>query len=668
MEQGKRQSIRKRILFMVVMISAMSLVVTSLFGIISMIQIQHEAKSALSQQAKDNLAALLSSKARQADLRMNKFVEIVSETAYGINDIISHPDEYSPRPVEPVNPLNAGKLVMQPAVRSEDMKWEDVKPQFELLANMETKLYPVITNNRRVITTVYYALENGLMMCYDDQSDNKGGPGLGVYDFTQSLWYKLGKEKQEITFTNVYNDNFGRGITITCVAPLYEKDGSFCGVLGIDLLINDLYSEILDIDLGTGASMFILGANGNVISLDPKMISEGTDAAGYNLSDTDKERMSSFSDGITVRNDMYYAFNTIESVGWKMCARVPQSNVLEFANTIGQNIVSSIIMFIVFFLIILLSVVILAYEFSGKLTKPITDLTEDVRKISGDLDYRSSVNSNDEIGDLARQFNEMAESLKERIEELTSITAEKERLRAELDIAAKIQESTLPKDFPDSSDFGIYATMTPAKEVGGDFYDFFTIDSDHFALVMADVSGKGIPAALFMTIAKSTIHNSVMNGGNTGSIMTRVNEILNVNNNSGFFVTVWLGIITISTGELQFSSAGHEYPAIRHANGKYELYVTDNLPALAVQEDIQYDYQSIMLEPGSSIFLYTDGVPDAKGENGERFGTARMLEVLNSVASGNMKREISMLRSKISEFTGDSEPFDDITMLGFSRG
>ena len=413
--------------------------------------------------------------------------------------------------------------------------------------------------------------------------------------------------------------------------------------------------------------MFILGSSGNVISLDPADMEIDTENADGRLRDSDKARMGSFPDGITVRDGRYCAFNTIESVGWKLCVSVPQSNVLVLANKIGQNIVSSIIMFIIFFLIILVSVIIVAVELSGRITEPITTLTNDVRKMSGDLDYRATVTGNDEVSDLAVQFNEMAETLKERISALTAINAEKERMRAELDIAAKIQESTLPKDFPDSADFGVYATMTPAKEVGGDFYDFFTIDSDHFALVMADVSGKGIPAALFMTIAKSAIHNSVLNGGTTGEIMTRVNNILNRNNNSGFFVTVWLGIVTISTGELQFSSAGHEYPAICHSSGQYELLVTDNLPALAVQEDIEYDCKTITLEPGASIFLYTDGVPDAKRADGERFGTKRMLEVLNSSSFCDMKQEISLVKAKISEFTGEAEPFDDITMLGFTR-
>ncbi|MBO6302844.1 MAG: SpoIIE family protein phosphatase [Ruminiclostridium sp.] len=665
MEQEKRRPIRMQILRSVIMISAMSLIITSLFGIISMFQIQKDAERALTDQAKDNLSTLLEAKVNHSNLRIGRITGFVSQLAYCIDDIIAHPEKYASREIAPTTASKAGEYVIRPILESEDIIWEEHAEEAGRLANIDTVMYPIMSENSMTIMTTYFGLENGLAMLYDNLSDING-EGININDYKNSLWYELGK-KGEAAFTDVYHDHYGRGLTITCVAPLHDKNGEFFGVIGMDLLINDLYNEIIDIDLGEEASMFILGSSGNVISLDPADMEIDTETADGRLRDSDKARMGSFPDGITVRDGRYYAFNTIESVGWKLCVSVPQSNVLELANKIGQNIVSSIIMFILFFLIILVSVIIVAVELSGRITAPITTLTNDVRKMSGDLDYRATVTGNDEVSDLAVQFNEMAESLKERISALTAINAEKERMRAELDIAAKIQESTLPKDFPDSADFGVYATMTPAKEVGGDFYDFFTIDSDHFALVMADVSGKGIPAALFMTIAKSAIHNSVLNGGTTGEVMTRVNNILNRNNNSGFFVTVWLGIVTISNGELQFSSAGHEYPAICHSSGQYELLVTDNLPALAVQEDIEYDCKTITLEKGASIFLYTDGVPDAKRADGERFGTKRMLEVLNSSSFCDMKQEISLVKAKISEFTGDTEPFDDITMLGFTR-
>ncbi|MBO6231678.1 MAG: PP2C family protein-serine/threonine phosphatase [Ruminiclostridium sp.] len=269
---------------------------------------------------------------------------------------------------------------------------------------------------------------------------------------------------------------------------------------------------------------------------------------------------------------------------------------------------------------------------------------------------------NNEITALSEQTAAMIRGFGEYIAEIEKATADKVRSGADLDVATKIQADMLPTAFPERREIEMYAAMTPAKEVGGDFYDFFRIDSDHIGLVMADVSGKGVPAALFMVIAKTLIQDRALMGRSPARVFEYANNRLCENNASGLFVTAWLGVLEISTGTLTYSNAGHEYPAIKKAGGKYELDKIDNDPPLAAIEDMEYKDEKIVLRPGDSVFLYTDGVPDAKSSEGKRFGTDRMVYYLNEYADLPPKELVTGLKQQIDDFSGDS-PFDDVTML-----
>ena len=249
--------------------------------------------------------------------------------------------------------------------------------------------------------------------------------------------------------------------------------------------------------------------------------------------------------------------------------------------------------------------------------------------------------------------------------QLKGMTAEKERIGAELNVATKIQADMLPYNFPEREDVALFATMTPAKEVGGDFYDFFFIEDDRLALVMADVSGKGVPAALFMVISKSIIRNvMMMSRMPVSKILEVVNNVLCENNKSGYFVTTWIGVLDLKTGELEYGNAGHEYPAFKRAGGKFELLVTDNYPPLAAMEEIEFASDTIQLEEGDALFLYTDGVPEAKNAEGARFGTDKMLEILNKTEGMDLITALTEMKKQIDDFTGAMDPFDDVTMMG----
>ena len=237
----------------------------------------------------------------------------------------------------------------------------------------------------------------------------------------------------------------------------------------------------------------------------------------------------------------------------------------------------------------------------------------------------------------------------------------------ELNMATEIQMSMLPLTFPafpDRSEFDIYASMDPAKEVGGDFYDFFLIDDDHLAAVIADVSGKGVPAALFMMSSKILLNDHATIGGSPAEILERVNKLVYANNKAHMFVTVWLGILEISTGKLTSASAGHEYPMI-NVNGKYELLKDKHGLAIGAMPNSKYKDTEITLNKGDSVFVYTDGVAEATDANNELFGTDRTLEALNAIQAGVSQKEIlAGVRSAVDAFVKEAPQFDDLTMLG----
>ncbi len=316
--------------------------------------------------------------------------------------------------------------------------------------------------------------------------------------------------------------------------------------------------------------------------------------------------------------------------------------------------------------------VALSTIFAGRVAKPITQLTRAAKSFSGDdsgltkdkvisLDIRSR----DEIGELYHEIRSMEERIVNYTDHLTRITAEKERTETELRTAAGIQTSMLPEidaSITERAEFELAASMTPAKEVGGDFYDFFLIDADHLALVIADVSDKGVPAALFMMSSKILLNYRARLGGSPAEILSDVNVELCRHNPSSMFVTVWLGILELSTGRLSCSSAGHEYPFLRQ-NGRFALYKDRHGLMVGARTGVRYRDYEIQLMPGDAVFVYTDGVPEAQNAQGEFFGLERTEETLNAAPQQSAESILDALKQTTDSFKGDARQFDDRTML-----
>ena len=278
-----------------------------------------------------------------------------------------------------------------------------------------------------------------------------------------------------------------------------------------------------------------------------------------------------------------------------------------------------------------------------------------------------NVHTGDEIEALCDAVKKMEIDIDNFIVHISKITAEKERIGAELNVATQIQADMLPRifpAFPERKEFDIYATMNPAKEVGGDFYDFFLVDNDHLAVVIADVSGKGVPAALFMVIAKTLIKNHAQNKDTPGSVFTQTHAQLCEGNDAGLFVTAWMGVLEISTGSFIYVNAGHNPPLLKRAGGAYEWLKSRPGFVLAGMEGVRYRENSLQLEPGDCLYLYTDGVTEATSGAQELFGEERLQHTLNESKDLPVDQLLPKVKQAIDTFVGEAEQFDDITMLG----
>ena len=261
----------------------------------------------------------------------------------------------------------------------------------------------------------------------------------------------------------------------------------------------------------------------------------------------------------------------------------------------------------------------------------------------------------------------LADRTRRLLERQIKDSAEKQQIASELSVATHIQTSMLPcifPAFPDRTEFDIYATMNPAKEVGGDFYDFFLVDDDHLAVVIADVSGKGVPAALFMVIAKTLIKDHAQQGAQPEEVFTKVNRLLCEANDEGMFVTAWMGVLELSTGHLAYVNAGHNPPLLRRGGSEYDFLRTRSGFILAGMDGMRYRPASLELEPGDSLYLYTDGVTEATDASWQLYGDKRLCDILNTHADSDPEELLNLVRSDVDAFVGDAPQFDDITMLG----
>ncbi len=544
----------------------------------------------------------------------------------------------------------------------------------------------------------FIGLADGTLICVDDIASSKYDEdgNIPAFNVRERPWYTGAVQAGELTFLGIEADTYTDKIGIECSAPVY-KDGELIAVVGADLFLNSM-EEYVNTSAEEGGFIAVISNEGKAI-----FAPEGNGVFDVELSGNAKDLRESDSaelagfikkaltektglSEVNVNGRTYYMSGSpMGTVGWAVISFIekgiteqPTQLMMSEYDRISEEATgkyddgadhSKNMIFILIAVLLILGTVG-GLTVAGRIVKPITRMTKRMEELSGtDLAFEmeDTYRTGDEVEMLAEGLAELSAKTLRYIKQITNITAEKERIGAELELATKIQADMLPNifpAFPERPEFDIYASMTPAKEVGGDFYDFFLIDDDHLGIVMADVSGKGVPAALFMMMSKILVSNYAMMGGSPARVLEQVNTQICKNNEEEMFVTVWFGVLEISTGKIKAANAGHEYPLIRKPGGQFELFKDKHGFVIGGMEGMKYKEYEFTIEKGGTLFLYTDGVAEATNARNELFGTDRMLEALNTDAAAAPKTLLTNMKRAVDDFVGDAPQFDDLTMLG----
>ncbi|MCL2043588.1 MAG: SpoIIE family protein phosphatase [Treponema sp.] len=498
------------------------------------------------------------------------------------------------------------------------------------------------------------------------------------YDYHSLGWYneilRKVEEPYKVVWIEPYIDDTTNNFVTTAGAGIFNANGDVLGISIIDWDMDGVLNAITEIKPTENSIVVLYDIAHDYI------IANTIPNAGFfsrvTLEDSSRTQLSRIIDSVSgiwqnaydinvswvmIDNAEYLSLNQIMDNGWHLLVYAPTDEIFMETDRLNKRFILSLLLTTV-------AIMCLAHFIALKIIYvPIKKLTSGVTQISLDnLNIQVDDVSNDELGMLARAFNKMTVELQKSIEAYAQAHAEKERIKAELNIAAEIQSSLLPcifPPFPDRHEFELSAAMYPAKEVGGDFFDFFLVDKNNLAVVIADVSGKGVPAALFMVIAKTLIANKVYACEDPAEVFEAVNKTLCENNEAMMFVTAFMGYYNIPSGRFIFVNAGHNPPLVKKSGNDYVFLTTKPCAILGWKENAVYREEEIILEPGDILYMYTDGVTEAMNAGGDFFTEQRLLDVLNKTDKTTSKELLSEVKKEIDHFSEKTVQADDITML-----
>lgn len=672
-----------------------------------------DAEKALENLAVENLRSIAVEKAAYIEEKFAAVEAYVLGIAAQAQAIYENPEEFPDRRVAPPvrdSNLLAAQLLWSERLdeggREESAATPPLTEEILKLGNLQDMLVQYNAHNDMVSST-YVATESGWMIQADYIAYSKYNMTGAEADLAQPIfyeaaerqWYMRARESEsgQIIYTDVIKDIHEGGDCIVCASPIYHN-GEVVAVAGVGSYLDTVNNAVLNVDIGEAGYAFLVNEKGQVLvsgSAEGETAAYAEQAVDLRasgnraLADAVTGMVEGRSDSLELSldgKDVYLAYAPLNSLGWSFVTVIDVAEVVAPAKASQQLILSltsdmagrqdtAIRRVIVFFVAILVVIILLGCIFgtlfSKKLTEPIRTLTREVAKLDGgNMDYRIRLSTGDEIEDLGHAFNSMAEQIQSYVQNLASITAEKERIRTEIQVASHLQADMLPEAvgaFDDRDEFDLAASMTPAKGVGGDFYDFFLLDENRLALVMADVSGKGVPAALFMVVSRTLIRSRLMTVGKEGEDLAHMAEEINRslcdNNKNGMFVTAWIGVLDIATGEVAYVNAGHCRPLLRRKNGSCEYDDMLGGLVLAGMEDVVYRQGSLRLRQGDTLLLYTDGVTEATSLQQQLYGEDRLIRTIADADNVTPEELLQELWKDVDEFQKDASQFDDITML-----
>lgn len=699
-----RFSVRTKILLVFLALSVAALLVTGFLAFTQMEDVSSFAvgrSTDLGNKASADSAAALETSAQASLLRLANDQAYISNIIFervrgdiGIMasyaaDIRSHPETVVKQHLytqdeRPADPLSTTVLFYSPGS-------EKTAPAGDVAAaGMMGRIFIPIYSTDRQIAGVYVGSDSGISVIYPWTT------GLNAsFDPRLRPWFADAKRSGDIVWSKPYVDLLGHGLMVTCSRPVYQYDNrtGVTWVIGADVTIDTINANIIGTQVGERGYAMLIDEDGNVITRpglsagdrrwDESFVTENL----LRSNNTDLVRVAremvggqtgiarvKFEDG-----ERFIAYAPVRSVNWSVGIVMPVDDVTAPARLSREKIQADTgdaaahmasqqqamkTIFSALFIVLIAAVAVLTFIFTRFLTEPLLRLQKGAEEIGhGNLDYRVEVETHDEFGSLARSFNTMAADLREYIATLRRTTAEKERMLKELEIAKGIQQSFLPESAPVIPGFDLQGFSLPALEVGGDFYDFIPLDADHYGLVIADVSGKGVPAALFMALSRTLIRASAHSVDDPVSSIREANGHIFQDSKTSMFVTLFYAVLDARSKTLTFVNAGHNPPIhLGGDSGEVTLLSAEGI-ALGVLDEITLVSAKIPLRAGDLVVLYTDGVTEAFNEKDEEYGDERLTACVEKNRAGTSREIIDAIVRDVTAFAGTRPQSDDITLM-----
>ena len=686
------------------------------FAVIGILQLRASTRVAAETNASQNAAIKQRSEETMTDLTYANMLNTITLTAKNadgefwtmkhdftmlalqVQDILEHPDQYGEREVYPPDPKNAGQYALQLIFASDEAANDPgTRTLVRKLATLEPMMAEIIRGNDKRTRDCYISLPNGTTLAMDTVSNEKFDENGEIYPYDPTVrpWYVSAVEAGEFCFTLAVHSYFLELPEVEYGYPIY-LDGELAAVLQGSTKLSVIQDFISDVGIGENGFSIMVSDEGQLVysprrSGELEMVND----MSSDIRDTGNESLVSLihealaqESGLgdaEIDGEAYYAaYARMESLGWTLITFVPKSELEQPTEELlrevdeissgaseqySRSFKRSSLLILIVVILLIANASLAAVSLSGKITNPIRVMTKRIEDLTGDqfvFEMDDVYRTGDEIEILANTFGKLSDQMEGYLRNILAMTAEKERVGTELALATRIQADMLPNKFPpfpDRREFSIYASMTPAKEVGGDFYDFFFVDEDRLALVIADVSGKGIPAAMFMMMAKNMLQTQAAAGHSPQEVLETVNRLLCESNEEKMFVTVWFGILDLRSGVLTAANAGHEYPILKTPGGSFEIVKDKHGFVLGGMARMKYKEYELRLEPGSKLFVYTDGVAEAMNVGHELFGMDRTVAALNAAMDESPEGILRSVDKAVADFVGEAEQFDDLTML-----